>query len=114
MGLGPSWEVHGAPSGDYRITVRAAGEAWPDGASYEETRAMRSWLEQIVFFSTPYTLGALDPHVVQSLLDIHEAVAPMSRHPSAEALLRTRYPGELLRALGRELVIALEQGQLRV
>ena len=75
---------------------------------------MRCAIGDIVFFATPYTLFALDPRVVQALLDIHEAVYPAARHPPARELLRERHFGPYLQALGRELEDSVRHGLLRV
>ncbi|WP_394833795.1 hypothetical protein LVJ94_45545 [Pendulispora rubella] len=114
FGSDSSWDIHDVPSGDYRIILRGIGDPWPERSSYEDDFWMTCRLGEIVFIATPYTLFALDPRVVQELLDIHQAVYPAARHPHAEELLRQRRHGEYLRALGRDLEDAVKHRLLRV
>ncbi|WP_394841518.1 hypothetical protein LZC95_31140 [Pendulispora brunnea] len=75
---------------------------------------MRCRIQEIVGCATPYTLFALDPRVVQELLDLHEAVYPTARHPRARELLRERNHGPYLRAIGNDLERAVRHGLLCV
>ncbi|WP_394831110.1 peptidoglycan-binding protein [Pendulispora rubella] len=113
FGPSASWDVHGAPSGDYRITARGLDGPSPK-APIENPRWMASCLSEIVHFATPHTVFALDVDVVQALLDIHAIVYPIAHHPPARELVLQRRRGEYLEALGDDLTDALSQGLLRL